>query len=90
MIWILSILLAISIYVNINLFRKIEVLEDANDEISAWIENYETTLKNILSQMREVDSKNLFESDDDVGGVFDSIKKTVESLEELSENAKEK
>tara|TARA_R100001443_G_C3241721_1_gene150949 strand:+ start:216 stop:488 length:273 start_codon:yes stop_codon:yes gene_type:complete len=90
MIWILSILLAISIYVNINLFRKIEVLEDANDEISAWIENYETSLKNILSQMREVDSKNLFESDDDVGGVFDSIKKTVESLEELSENAKEK
>ena len=90
MIWLLLVFLAASIYVNVNLFRKIEVLEDANEEISTWIENYEITLKNILSRIRDLDSKNLFESDDEVGSVFDSIKETVASLEELSENAKEK
>ncbi len=87
MIWAISVLLLVSVYVNINLFRKIEILEEANDEVSSWIENYGETLKNILSTMREVDSKNLFESDDDVGSVFDSIKKTVESLEELKKDA---
>ena len=90
MIWLLLVFLAASIYVNVNLFRKIEVLEDANEEISTWIENYEITLKNILSRIRDLDSKNLFESDDEVGSVFDSIEETVASLEELSENAKEK
>ena len=83
MIWVISLLLIVSIYVNINLFRKTEKLEEANDELSDWLDNYSDSLKNILTEIRELDSKNLFESDDEVGSMFDAIKNTIKSLEEL-------
>ena len=83
MIWVISLLLIVSIYVNINLFRKTEKLEEANDELSDWLDNYSESLKNILTEIRELDSKNLFESDDEVGSMFDSIKNTIKSLEEF-------
>tara|TARA_Y100001963_G_C6720580_1_gene418942 strand:- start:734 stop:991 length:258 start_codon:yes stop_codon:yes gene_type:complete len=83
MIWVISLLLIVSIYVNINLFRKTEKLEEANDELSDWLDNYSESLKNILTEIRELDSKNLFESDDEVGSMFDAIKNTIKSLEEL-------
>ena len=90
MIWIVFTLLVISIYVNINLFRKVESLEEANEESNVWVENYGLSLKNILTKIRALDSKNIFESDDEVGTTFDAIRKTIESLEELNNNAKEK
>ena len=83
MIWVIRLLLIVSIYVNINLFRKTEKLEEANDELSDWLDNYSESLKNILTEIRELDSKNLFESDDEVGSMFDAIKNTIKSLEEL-------
>tara|TARA_B100000073_G_C23477107_1_gene470003 strand:- start:166 stop:423 length:258 start_codon:yes stop_codon:yes gene_type:complete len=83
MVWVISLLLIVSIYVNINLFRKTEKLEEANDELSDWLDNYSESLKNILTEIRELDSKNLFESDDEVGSMFDAIKDTIKSLEEL-------
>jgi len=90
MVWILLILLLVSVYVNINLFRKVENLEEANEEASVWVENYGISLKDILTQIRELDSKKIFESDDEVGTTFEAIRKTIESLEELENNAKEK
>ena len=83
MIWVISLLLIVSIYVNIYLFRKTEKLEEANDELSDRLDNYSESLKNILTEIRELDSKNLFESDDEVGSMFDAIKDTIKSLEEL-------
>ena len=77
MIWVISLLLIVSIYVNINLFRKTEKLEEANDELSDWLDNYSESLKNILTEIRELDSKYLFESDDEVGCMFDAIKNTI-------------
>ena len=90
MVWIVLVLLLVSIYVNINLFRKVENLEEANEEASVWVENYGISLKDILTQIRELDSKKIFESDDEVGTTFEAIRKTIESLEELENNAKEK
>jgi hypothetical protein len=90
MVWIVLVLLLVSIYVNINLFRKVENLEEANEESSLWIETFGTTLKNILTKIRELDSKKIFESDDEVGSTFEAIRKTIESLEELENNAEEK
>ena len=83
MIWIALVILLVSIYVNINLFRKNEKLEDANEEFSNWTIIYSESLDNTLSKIKELDSKKMFESDDEVGGIFDSIKETVESLKEF-------
>ena len=71
---ILFLILCSSVYVNWNLLRKIEVLEDANEETGIWIDNYKKSLVDILMTMR----------DDEVGQSFKSILKTIESLEELN------
>lgn len=83
MIWIVSILLAISIYVNVNLFRKNEKLEDANEELNAWLFSYYNSLTLILQNMRELDQKKMFESDDEVGVTFNMITDEIKKLENL-------
>ncbi len=82
----ITLLLFASIYVNWNLFTKIEKLEEANEEATDWILGYGVSLDNILTKIKDLDSKNIFESDDEVGVVFKSIKETIESLEELKNN----
>ncbi len=85
---ILFLIICVSVYVNWNLFRKIEVLEEANEEATLWVQDYNESLKHILNTIRELDSKKIFESDDEVGATFDAISKTIESLTELLDNDK--
>ena len=73
-------------YVNWNLFRKTEKLEDANEEAAVWIDEYSKKLNDILSKIREIDSKQMFETDDDVGSIFAEISKNIKELEELKVN----
>jgi hypothetical protein len=75
-IFIISSLLIGSLYVNYNLFRKLEVLEDE-------IENNLTIFKGIYTTMKEIDSTGAFESDDEVGSVFADLKEMVEKNEQL-------
>jgi len=76
----------VSMYVNWNLFRKTEKLEDANEEAAVWIDEYSKKLNDILSKIREIDSKQMFETDDDVGSIFAEISKNIKELEELKVN----
>lgn len=83
MIWLISILLPISMYVIFNLFRKNEKLDEANSEANAWLEAYYTSLSLILLKIRELDSKNMFETDDEVGSVYVMISDEIKKLENL-------
>ena len=65
-----------SVYVNYNLFRKLEVLEDE-------IESNLTIFKGIYKTMKDIDSTGAFESDDEVGSVFTDLKNVVERNEQL-------
>ena len=75
-IFIISSLFIGSLYVNYNLFRKLEVLEDE-------IENNLTIFKGIYNTMKEIDSTGAFQSDDEVGSVFTDLKEIVEKNEQL-------
>jgi hypothetical protein len=75
-IFIISSLLIGSIYVNYNLFRKLEVLEDE-------IESNLNIFRGIYTTMKEIDSTGAFESDDEVGSVFADLKNIVERNEQL-------
>ena len=86
MIWILSILLVVSIYVNINLFRKNDKLDEANEEANDWLMAYYTSLSEILFNIKELDSKNMFESDDEVGSIYTMISAEIKKLENLFDN----
>tara|TARA_B100000519_G_C13880847_1_gene268222 strand:+ start:231 stop:500 length:270 start_codon:yes stop_codon:yes gene_type:complete len=73
-----------SLYVNWNLFRKTEQLEDANEELANWLDGYTVSLRKILDDIKELDSKNMFETDDEVGSLYKQISDTVKSLEDLT------
>ena len=65
-------------YTTYNLTRKVERLE-------GWVEDYAarvTITKNVLD---ELDSEGKFESDDEIGTVFQGIKETITELESITE-----
>ena len=71
------VLLIISILVNgalgyacWNMLRKNEMMEDA-------INNFYTRLDRTLKTMRAIDTREMFEKDDEVGDLFTKIKQTI-------------
>lgn len=74
---IISILLNTALgYACWNLLRKNEVMEDA-------IDIFYTRLDKTLQTMRAIDSRQMFEKDDEVGSVFNQIVDTVNDLRPL-------
>lgn len=53
--------------------KKVEVYEDN-------LEQFYEQLSTVLRTMRELDQKQMFETDDEVGNVFQQIVETVNSL----------
>jgi len=63
-------------YVIWNLFKKTELLE-------TWVENFTQRIQKIQDILKEVDSKGYFETDDEVGSVFERIKQIISELDNL-------
>lgn len=59
---------------NINL-KKIEIYE-------SWILNYQEIVKETYLLLKEVDDKEIFEKDDEVGAVFSNIREIIQDLKE--------
>ena len=68
-----TILLLTSLYVNWNLLKKNELLEDMIDSTNQMVE---ATYRG----MKKIDSTGHFESDDEIGSVFEGIKLTIDNL----------
>lgn len=84
---ILSILCVLSIYVNINLLRKFDKLEEmAQNSVDILMENekFLTELKNrLLSQqsyLRNLDRIGAFEADDETGYFFKELKSVINDI----------
>ena len=73
---ILGVFLLIETYVVWNLFRKTELLE-------TWVEDFTQTIQNVQSELEQIDSSGAFESDDEVGSIFNQIKTTVDKLNQF-------
>ena len=61
-----------------NLTRKVERLE-------TWVEDYAERIQNTQNVLKEIDQKGTFQADDEIGVVFQSIKETVDELNEITE-----
>ncbi len=59
---------------NINL-KKIQIYE-------SWILNYQEIVKETYLLLKEVDDKEIFEKDDEVGAVFSNIREIIQDLKE--------
>jgi len=71
-------LLAIFLFIGVrNLLKQNEQLEDQIIEVT---EGMLTLSQRTLETMREIDSKGAFESEDEVGAVFEDLKNAVEYL----------
>jgi|688.fasta_scaffold1295337_1 hypothetical protein len=71
-------------------FNLIERIEELEDEVSLYeLRNEETkeALESMLEQMREIDLKGSFESDDEVGSVFTQLKTIIEVYNNIEQDA---
>ena len=60
-------------YVIWNLMRKAELLE-------TWVEDFTMLIENVNDELKTIDSKGSFESDDETGTIFKQIQETVNKL----------
>ena len=84
---ILSIILAVSILVNINQLRKqesqsdyIEDLEKSNTEQYTFVQQFKVRIGEVNSRIRQVDRIGSFEAADETGFIFKELRDIVEEL----------
>jgi len=75
---ILSLFIIILSWTTFNLTRKVERLE-------TWIEDYAQRVISTQETLKIIDDKGNFEADDEVGVIFQSIKETIDELNEITE-----
>jgi len=73
----------ILLYCTVNLFLKLERSEDTILDFMDAHESLKRKLSNTLENMKAIDSKGGFESDDEVGAIFDALKKEIQTLEDV-------
>ena len=76
---VLGLLVLIEGYVIWNLTRKTELLE-------TWVENFSDRVSQVQSDLNDIDSTGHFESDDEIGSIFDSIKDIINDLNNFVES----
>jgi methyl-accepting chemotaxis protein len=75
---ILSLFVIILSWTTFNLTRKVERLE-------TWIEDYAQRVISTQETLKIIDDKGNFEADDEVGVIFQSIKETIDELNEITQ-----
>lgn len=71
-----SLLFVTSCYVIWNLNTKQEMLED-------WISDFIKSIEKINFDLKQIDYRGSFESDDETGAIFNEIKKIIKQLDKF-------
>jgi hypothetical protein len=74
----LIILSTASFYVVWNLLKKLERYEDIIEENDKFIQSELQRNEALLEALRQIDQRQMFEKDDEVGSIFYQIKETIE------------
>ena len=93
MVTILSILFGVSVAINLLFLFFIRNLFIQNTTYEAWSSNVELRIQSTYDKMKEIDNKEMFEKDDDVGVIFSEMYNLITDLNEIKggneENASE-
>ena len=65
-------------YSNWNMLKKLEQYEDIIEENDQFIQDELGRNEALLEALRQIDNRQMFEKDDDVGSIFGLIKDTIE------------
>ena len=66
-----------------NLLKKVEKYEEMIQESDAFIQSELTRNEALLEALRQIDNRQMFEKDDDVGSIFYQIKQTIERFKKI-------
>jgi cell division protein ZapA (FtsZ GTPase activity inhibitor) len=77
---ILSVLVVASLFVIYNLLQKLEKYEDIIEDNDVFLQTELERNEALLEALREIDSREMFEKDDEVGSIFYQIKETIEKF----------
>jgi len=83
---ILLIISSILFFRGFSLIERIEELEDLVNVYELKDEETKEALEFMLSQMREIDLRGSFESDDEVGSVFTQLKTIIEVYNNIEQD----
>ena len=78
---ILSFCICICVYININLFKKVEKLTDQLELSNIDTAKLYVNLESCFSEMKVIDAKGGFQTDDEVGFIFKNLKEVLDELE---------
>ena len=71
----------VQLYVIVNLYNKVDFLEQVLD--GTYL-----TIQDTISTMKEIDTLGAFESDDETGSTFQMLKEGIDKLDNLLEGQK--
>ena len=69
-----------------NLLRKVEKTEDIILNYNSYIEEYSKQLDIADRRLKQIDEKNMFKSDDEIGWFFDNLKRLQNDLSKFKNN----
>ena len=79
---ILFICLVSTSYTIYNLLSKLEKYEDIIEETDDFIQSELQKNEALLEALRQIDNRQMFEKDDDVGSIFYQIKETIQKFKQ--------
>ncbi len=82
----LSLALLGSLYANFNLLKNYEQSEEYVENLESWVNRFSKTITDMNTQLKKIDSKGSFESDDEVGYFYKELKTIIYQLNELGED----
>jgi predicted Holliday junction resolvase-like endonuclease len=80
---ILTLLIITLLYVVYNLLQKLEKYEDQLEETEIFIQKEIQRNEALLEALRQIDTRQMFEKDDEVGSIFYQIKETIEKFKSI-------
>jgi DNA-binding ferritin-like protein len=79
---ILSLLVVALSFAIYNVLQKLEKYEDVVEDYEKFIEEETKRNEALLEALRQIDSRQMFEKDDEVGSIFYQIKETIEKFKQ--------
>jgi predicted PurR-regulated permease PerM len=83
---ILIIIVLILGYISYNLFKKVEQLERIVDSQEQYISKFSDSVDFANKRLGEIDEKGTFQSDDEIGWFFESVKTLQSELNDFNLN----
>jgi len=81
---ILSVLVVALSFAIYNILQKLEKYEDIIEENDIFLQTELERNEALLEALRLIDSREMFEKDDEVGSIFYQIKETIEKFKQQS------